>query len=189
MSGKQIDAVTGAFGYSGKYIAKSLLNKGHNVRTLTNAIHRENPFGDKIEIHPFNFDNPEKLTESLKGVCVLYNTYWVRFNHKTFTFASAVKNTITLFNCAKQAGVERIVHLSVTNPSEESHLEYFRGKAAAEHVAGLDANLRLVLRHLEAFHRLVVLAPYELHLAQLLLDEPVGGVLPDPLAVLPVLEV
>ncbi len=132
MSGKQIDAVTGAFGYSGKYIAKSLLNKGHNVRTLTNAIHRENPFGDKIEIHPFNFDNPEKLTESLKGVCVLYNTYWVRFNHKTFTFASAVKNTITLFNCAKQAGVERVVHFSVTNPSEESHLEYFRGKAAAE---------------------------------------------------------
>ncbi len=132
MSGKQIDAVTGAFGYSGKYIAKSLLNKGHNVRTLTNAIHRENPFGDKIEIHPFNFDNPEKLTESLKGVCVLYNTYWVRFNHKTFTFASAVKNTITLFNCAKQAGVERVVHLSITNPSEQSHLEYFRGKAAAE---------------------------------------------------------
>ncbi len=132
MSGKQIHAVTGAFGYSGRYIAKNLLNKGHNVRTLTNSIHRENPFGDKIEIHPFNFDDPEKLTESLKGVCVLYNTYWVRFNRKTFTFASAGKNTITLFNCAKQAGVERIVHLSVTNPSEESHLEYFRGKAAAE---------------------------------------------------------
>ncbi|MHC4172229.1 MAG: SDR family oxidoreductase [Planctomycetota bacterium] len=132
MSGKQIHAVTGAFGYSGRYIAWQLLNKGHNVRTLTNSIHRENPFGNKIEIHPFNFDDPEKLTESLKGVCVLYNTYWVRFNHKTFTFASAVKNTITLFNCAKQAGVERVVHLSITNPSEQSHLEYFRGKAAAE---------------------------------------------------------
>ena len=132
MSGKQIHAVTGAFGYSGRYIAKRLLNKGHNVRTLTNSIHRENPFGDKIEIHPFNFDDPEKLTESLKGVCVLYNTYWVRFNRKTFTFASAVKNTITLFHSAKQAGVERVVHLSVTNPSEQSHLEYFRGKAAAE---------------------------------------------------------
>jgi len=132
MSRIQIHAVTGAFGYSGKYIARQLLDRGHKVRTLTNPIHRDNPFGDKIEIHPFNFDNPEKLKESLKGVSVLYNTFWVRFNYKTFTFASAVTNSITLFNCAKQAGVEKIVHLSVTNPSEESHLEYFRGKAAVE---------------------------------------------------------
>lgn len=132
MSGKQIHAVTGAFGYSGKYIARQLLDRGHKVRTLTNPIHRDNPFGDKIEIHPFNFDNPKKLSESLKGVSVLYNTYWIRFNYKTFTFASAVTNSITLFNCAKQAGVERVVHLSVTNPSEESHLEYFRGKATVE---------------------------------------------------------
>jgi len=132
MSGKQIHAVTGAFGYSGKYIARQLLDRGRKVRTLTNSIHRDNPFGNKIKIHPFNFDNPEKLTESLKGVAVLYNTYWVRFNYKTFTFASAVTNSITLFNCAKQAGVEKVVHLSVTNPSEESHLEYFRGKAAVE---------------------------------------------------------
>jgi NADH dehydrogenase len=132
MSGKQIHAVTGALGNSGKYIARRLLDKDYNVRTLTNSIHRRNPFGDKIEIHPFNFDNPEKLTESLKGVSVLYNTYWVRFNYRTSTFASAVRNTLTLFNCAKQAGIERIVHISVTNPSEQSHLEYFRGKAAIE---------------------------------------------------------
>ena len=132
MSRIQIHAVTGAFGYSGKYITSRLLDRGNNVKTLTNSIHCRNPFGDKIEIHPFNFDNPEKLTESLKGVSILYNTYWVRFNHKTFTFASAVRNSSTLFNCAKQAGVERIVHISVTNPSEESHLEYFRGKAAVE---------------------------------------------------------
>jgi len=67
-----------------------------------------------------------------RGISVLYNTYWVRFNYKTFTFASAVRNTITLFNCAKQAGIERVVHISVTNPSEQSHLEYFRGKATVE---------------------------------------------------------
>ncbi len=132
MSRIQIHAVTGAFGYSGKYITSQLLDRGKKVKTLTNSIHRDNPFGDKIEIHPFNLDNPEKLTESLKGVSVLYNTYWVRFNYKTFTFASAVTNSITLFNCAKQAGVERVVHISVTNPSEQSHLEYFRGKAAVE---------------------------------------------------------
>jgi NADH dehydrogenase len=132
MSGKQVHAVTGAFGYSGKYIARKLLDRGHKVWTLTNSIHRNNPFGDSIVAYPCNFDNPKKLTESLKGVSVLYNTYWVRFNYKTFTFASAVTNSITLFNCARQAGVEKVVHISVTNPSEESHLEYFRGKAAVE---------------------------------------------------------
>jgi NADH dehydrogenase len=68
----------------------------------------------------------------LKGVSVLYNTYWVRFNYKLFTHADAVRNSITLFNAAKEAGVERVVHVSITNPSLDSDLEYFRGKAELE---------------------------------------------------------
>ncbi len=129
---QQKHAVTGAFGYSGKYIAERLLAKGHKVITLTNSIHRQNPFGDKVEVHPFNFDNPEKLIESLTGVTVLYNTYWIRFNHKLFTHEMAVQNTLTLFKCAKAANVERVVHVSITNPSEETQLEYFQGKARLE---------------------------------------------------------
>jgi len=132
MINKEIHAVTGAFGYSGKYIAKKLLKKGHRVITLTNSLHRENPFGESVKAFPFNFDRPDKLTETLKGVKVLYNTYWVRFNHKMFTFADAIKNTLTLFNAAKRAGVKRIVHISITNASEDSHLEYFCGKAKVE---------------------------------------------------------
>ncbi len=124
--------MTGAFGYSGKYIAKRLLAQGKSVITLTNSLHRENPFGDRLPAHPFNFDKPEKLTESLRGVSVLYNTYWVRFNHRNFTHADAVRNTMVLFDSAKAAGVERVVHVSITNPSEESPLEYFSGKARLE---------------------------------------------------------
>jgi len=127
-----IHAVTGAFGYSGKYIARRLLEANRNVVTLTNSLHREDPFGDRIRAYPFNFDNPEKLAESLRGVSVLYNTYWVRFNHATFTYAEAIRNTRILFNAAKTAGVVRIVHLSITNPSIGSDLEYFRGKAELE---------------------------------------------------------
>jgi NADH dehydrogenase len=125
-------AVTGAFGYSGKYIAARLLDKGHRVITLTNSVHRPNPFGEKIKAFPFHFNEPAKLVEVLKGISVLYNTYWVRFNHKLFTHADTVKNTITMFNAAKEAGVERIVHISITNPSADSHLEYFSGKAKLE---------------------------------------------------------
>lgn len=130
--GQPIHTVTGAFGYSGKYIARKLLDKGYVVRTLTDSIDRENPFGDRINADPFNFDRPDKLVASLEGVRVLYNTYWVRFNHRQFTFAEAVRNSLVLFDAARTAGVERIVHVSITNPSLDSELEYFRGKAVLE---------------------------------------------------------
>jgi uncharacterized protein YbjT (DUF2867 family) len=125
-------AVTGAFGYSGKYIATRLLDAGQPVITLTNSTHKPNPFGDKVKAYPLSFDDPAKLAESLSGVDVLYNTYWVRFNHKTFTHSEAVANTMRLFDAAKKAGVRRVVHVSITNPSEDSPLEYFRGKARLE---------------------------------------------------------
>ncbi len=129
---KQLDAVTGAYGFSGKYIAGKLLEKGHRVITLTNSFSRENPFQDKVTPYPFHFNQPRELVKALKGVSVLYNTYWVRFNHKSFNHNSAVENTIKLFQAAREAGVKRIVHVSITNPSEESKLEYFHGKAVLE---------------------------------------------------------
>jgi len=124
--------VTGAFGYSGKYIARRLLDAGHEVHTLTNSVHRANPFGERVAAHPYHFDAPEKLSESLRGAKVLYNTYWVRFDHTDFTHAVAVDNTMRLFTAAAEAGVERVVHVSITNPSEDSHLPYFSGKARLE---------------------------------------------------------
>ena len=132
MTNKAIHAVTGAFGYSGKYIAQRLLADGRQVITLTNSLHRPNPFGDRVQAYPFHFDEPEKLTAALHGVQVLYNTYWVRFNHGDFGHETAVSNTLTLFQAAQQAGVERIVHVSITNPSLNSPLEYFHGKARLE---------------------------------------------------------
>jgi len=128
----EIHAVTGAVGYSGKYIARRLLDEGRTVITLTDSTRRRNPFGDAVRAHPFNFDRPERLTDVLRGVSVLYNTYWVRFNHRTFTHARAVENSQTLFRAAAEAGVERVVHVSITNPSEDSDLEYFSGKAKLE---------------------------------------------------------
>ncbi|MGA2498129.1 MAG: NAD(P)H-binding protein [Tepidisphaeraceae bacterium] len=125
-------AVTGAFGYSGRHIARLLLAAGHRVMTLTNSLNRPNPFGDAIRAFPFHFDEPQRLVENLRGVDVLYNTYWVRFNHANFTHARAVQNTLTLFAAAKAARVRRIVHVSITNPSEDSPLEYFHGKAQLE---------------------------------------------------------
>ncbi|CAG0934606.1 NADH dehydrogenase,E; NADH dehydrogenase [Thermoflexales bacterium] len=130
----ELHVVTGAFGYSGKYIAARLLEAGVRVRTLTNSLRRANPFDDKVEAHPFNFDHPTALVESLRGATVLYNTYWIRFNTQEpgFQHSVAVENTLKLFEAAQQAGVSRVVHTSITNPAEDSPLEYFRGKAMLE---------------------------------------------------------
>jgi uncharacterized protein YbjT (DUF2867 family) len=132
MPAEELHVVTGAFGYSGKYLAARLLEAGCRVRTLTNSPNRPNPFGDRIEVRPFDFDRPANLAESLRGAVVLYNTYWVRFNHGDFSHALAVSNTLKLFDACRQAGVGRVVHVSITNPSEDSPLEYFRGKARLE---------------------------------------------------------
>ena len=141
MSSQELHVVTGAFGYSGKYIAARLLKEGHHVRTLTNSVSRANPFAGMVEAHPFNFDAPDKLVESLQGATVLNITYWVRFNYRTdFKHSEAVENTLTLIHAAKQAGVQRFVHVSITNPSEDSPLEYFGGKAKLEH-ALMDSGL------------------------------------------------
>lgn len=128
----QVHVVTGAFGYSGQYIAGRLLDRGHTVRTLTNSPERENPFDGKVAASRFCFDDLPKLVEALSGASVLYNTYWVRFNHTDFKHSVAVENTLKLFDAAKQAGVKRVVHVSITNPSEDSPLEYFSGKARLE---------------------------------------------------------
>ncbi len=125
-------AVTGAFGYSGRYVAKHLLEAGHEVITLTNSIHRKNPFGKKVKAFPLIFEEPRKLCDSLQGVDALVNTYWVRFDHRLFSHAEAVVNTKILFHAAREAGVRRIVHISITNPDSASDLPYFRGKAELE---------------------------------------------------------
>src|SRR5258708_1151820 len=103
-------AVTGAFGYSGRYVVHRLLDGGHRVIPLTNSTQRQNPFGDRIQAVPFHFDQPARLRKSLQGVDALINTYWVRFDSKYFTHDEAVRNTKILFQAAKEAGVQRIVH-------------------------------------------------------------------------------
>ena len=126
-----LDAVTGAFSYSGRALASALTDSGRQVRTLTGHPNRatgESP----IEIRPLDFDDQIGLVASLEGVTTLYNTYWVRFAHQRIDHDMAVENSRTLFQAARRAGVERIVHVSITHPSIDSPLPYFRGKALVE---------------------------------------------------------
>src|SRR5215469_17477297 len=119
---EKLVTITGAFSYTGKYATLLLLDQGCRVRTLTNHPDRPNPFGDAVEVHPYNFDHPSQLQKSLEGTSTLINTYWVRFPHRGLTYNTAVANTQTLISAAKNAGVQRIVHVSIANPSIDSPL-------------------------------------------------------------------
>lgn len=132
METQELNVVTGAFGYTGKYITRKLLSMGKRVKTLTGHPNRPNPFDNQVSIAPFHFDNPAELTRDLQGATTLYNTYWVRFPYGQVTYDKAVAQTKTLINAAKEAGVRRIVHISITNASEESPFPYFSGKGILE---------------------------------------------------------
>ncbi len=126
-------AITGAYGYSGQYMARRLLAAGHDLVAVTNSPNRQNPFGTRVPAVPFCFDDPARLEASLAGIDVLINNYWVRFDHPPlFTHARAVADVKTLFDAAGRAGVRRVVHISITNPDRSSDLPYFSGKAAME---------------------------------------------------------
>ena len=123
--------MTGAFSYSGAAIAREVQASGRRVRTLTGHPGRA-PAGTPIEVRPLDFADPAGLTESLRGARTLYNTYWVRFARGEADHPAAVTRSRALFLAAAEAGVRRIVHVSITNPDADSPYPYFRGKAAVE---------------------------------------------------------
>jgi hypothetical protein len=99
---------------------------------LTNHPNPESPLFGRVQVAPLDFDNPEQLAASMRGTSILYNTYWVRFSYGGLSHECAVRNTKALIRAAEAAGVRRIVHVSITNPSTDSPLPYFKGKAELE---------------------------------------------------------
>ena len=124
-----VDAVTGGFSYSGSAIAAELARRGRTVRTLTN---HPRPDSRGMEVHPLDLRDGDHLRRSLAGVETLYNTYWVRFPHGHTTFDTATEASANLFAAAADAGVRRIVHISITSADVDSPYAYFRGKGVVE---------------------------------------------------------
>jgi len=122
----RLNAVTGVFSYTGRAIAEELLARGEAVRSLSRRDAPGDPLRARVDVAPLFAE------ESLAGAHTLYNTYWIRFERDGATFERAVENTIALFRAAERAGVERIVHVSVSNPERARDLPYFAGKLRIE---------------------------------------------------------
>lgn len=126
------DAVTGAFGYVGQAVARALLARGRRVLTLSRRSGAGSDLADRIEVAPQDFEAHDALVARLRGCETLYNTWWIRFERGPQTFAWAVERSARLFRAAREAGVARLVHVSVTNCREDHELPYYAGKAAVE---------------------------------------------------------
>jgi len=146
MESTGLSAVTGAFGFTGKYITQRLLSMGMPVRTLTGHPNRPNDFGNEVDVFPLDFENRAQLVSSLQGAEILYNTYWIRFPRGRVNFDQAVTNTKTLIQAAEEAGLRRIVHISITNASIDSPLPYFKGKAMAEEAVANSSLSHAIIR-------------------------------------------
>jgi uncharacterized protein YbjT (DUF2867 family) len=126
------DVVTGAFSFTGRFIARRLMSQERGIKTLTNHANRAGAEDIKAEVAPLQFGDRDALVESMRGGDVLYNTYWVRFHRGRVRFGDAVANTRILVGAARDAGIRKVVHISVSNPAEDSPLDYYAGKARAE---------------------------------------------------------
>ncbi len=97
-----VDVVTGAFSYTGRFVAQELMSRGRAVRTLSRS---PAPPGSPVEARPLQFADVAALVDALRDAETLYNTYWIRFERGGSTFARAVANTKTLLAAAREAGV------------------------------------------------------------------------------------
>ena len=146
-------AITGAWSYSGRYVARHLLDQGFEVVSLTNRpVPQPDPFGGAVERVPLDF-SPGAMETALEGVDVLASAYWTRHNRRPashwgpwMSHASAVERSRMLVEAACRAGVRRLVWTSIANPGLDPDLSYYEGKAKVEDIVRLSGLEHVILR-------------------------------------------
>jgi len=123
--------VTGAFSFTGRHVAKRLLEEGEEVRTMTRFPQSASPFAEAVPAVPFDYDDVGALTQALRGCDRLINTYWRRQPEGNLGYDRVVQQSKNLFAAAKAVGIERIVHMSINDPHGKK-FPYFRAKCATE---------------------------------------------------------
>ena len=132
-------AITGAWSYSGRHVARRLLDRGDTVLSLTNHPAPDpHLFQGQVKAVPFDF-TPGRLAAHLAEIDVLACAYWTRHNRPPvghrgpwMSHAEATQRSQALIREAKTAGVRRLVWTSIANPGLDADLPYYQGKARVE---------------------------------------------------------
>jgi uncharacterized protein YbjT (DUF2867 family) len=125
-------AITGAFGFTGRALTTRLLDAGHDVITFTRRSGVGDPLARRLSVRPFDVSRPAELAAAMADVETLYNTHWLRFPRDGSTFEGAVARSAALLAAAREAGVRRVVQVSVVNAAANAETPYVRAKAALE---------------------------------------------------------
>ncbi|HKQ58324.1 MAG TPA: NAD(P)H-binding protein [Candidatus Eisenbacteria bacterium] len=126
--------VTGAFSFTGRFIARELIARGWSVRTLTNSRYPGDPLALQVAAHPLGFSRREELVTCMRGADLFVNTYWIRYPHAGMTFETAVDNTRVLLDAAVRAQVGGVVHIGVVSAAPDSPHPYLVWKWRADEV-------------------------------------------------------
>ena len=146
-------AITGAWSYSGRYVARHLLDQGFEVLSLTNRpVSEPDPFRGVVKRVPFDF-SPGVMEKALEGVDVLASAYWSRHNRAPvghrgpwLSHAGAVERSRQLVEAAGRAGIRRLVWTSIANPGLDPDLSYYEGKAKVEDLVRSSGLQHAILR-------------------------------------------
>ncbi|MGB4325675.1 MAG: SDR family oxidoreductase [Candidatus Nanopelagicales bacterium] len=119
---RPIYLVTGATGYVGGRLVGYLINEGARVRVLARHPERlrDFPWADQIEVAVGDAGDPESLRTAMAGVSVAYYLLHSLQEGKQLEYEEG-RISQNFANCAKDAGVQRIVYLGGLAPDIAAH--------------------------------------------------------------------
>jgi dihydroflavonol-4-reductase len=108
--------ITGATGFIGRALTRSLLARGEPVRVLARSRAKARAlFGDHVEIVAGDLGDEDLLARACRGVEVVHHvagSYRFGLRRRRELWRTNVEGTENLLRAAHDAGVERVVHLS-----------------------------------------------------------------------------
>ncbi|HEX6127796.1 MAG TPA: NAD(P)H-binding protein, partial [Candidatus Limnocylindria bacterium] len=126
-------AVVGATGFVGRHVVPYLAERGHRVRAISRDGERLPGWGDAVTGHAADVESGQGLADALRGAEGMVHLVAIPREHGGRTFEEVnVRGVRRALAAARQAGVRRVVHLSVLGAAEDPKLRYLHSKWRGE---------------------------------------------------------
>ena len=107
--------VTGATGFTGGHLVRSLVADGHRVRAIVRSAARATALPAGVEVREADITDPRQVAEAVQGVGIIYHlaaAYREASHREAGYWEVNVGATRNLLEAASTTGVERFVHCS-----------------------------------------------------------------------------